>query len=116
MFRLVVVMSAIAFAVASTEADAQTRGRHSYHQQYRHGSWAGRPYAQPGFGLSIGVGTYPFGYFDAYRFDGFGHDPYRSGRFKVPDLLDDPYFQARQRYLDHQRASQSRNRRHWWKP
>ena len=65
-------------------------------------------YPSSSFGLSIGVGGYSgfgygygysgFGYPDPYRFDGYGYDPYRYGSFRMPDLLDDPYFIERNRY------------------
>ena len=61
-----------------------------------------------GLDIRIGVGTFPgygyypgfgaVGYLDPYRFDGFGYDPYRYGRFEAPDLLNDPYFRERYRY------------------
>ena len=65
----------------------------SHRSNYRHSR----------FGFGIGAGGYPgygysgFGYWDPYRFDGYGYDPYRYGRFRAPDLLDDPYIRARTR-------------------
>ncbi|MDG2224412.1 MAG: hypothetical protein P8L85_23725 [Rubripirellula sp.] len=56
------------------------------------------------FGMGVGVGSYPPynyprpGQFDPYRFDSYVHDPYRSGSFEAPDLLNDPYFRERHRY------------------
>lgn len=62
------------------------------------------PYPTSSRGLSIGVGSYPYynyprpGQFDPYRFDSYLHDPYATGRFEAPDLLNDPYFRERHRY------------------
>lgn len=56
------------------------------------------------FGMGIGVGSYPpYGYprpgqFNPHRFDSYLYDPYRSGSFEPPDLLNDPYFRERHRY------------------
>ncbi|KAA5547292.1 hypothetical protein FYK55_02535 [Roseiconus nitratireducens] len=62
------------------------------------------PYPTASSGISIGIGSYPYynyprpGQFDPYRFDNYVHDPYITGRFRAPDLLNDPYFRERHRY------------------
>lgn len=59
------------------------------------------------FGMGIGVGSYPPynyprpGEFNPYRFDSYIYDPYQSGSFEPPDLLNDPYFRERHRYDSH---------------
>jgi len=71
------------------------------------------PYPTTSSGISIGIGSYPYyryprpGNFDPYRFDNYVHDPYETGRFRAPDLLNDPYFRERHRY-----DSAFRSRRH----
>lgn len=62
------------------------------------------PRSTASLGFGVGIGSYPgygygFGgpsYFDAYRF--YGVDPWRTGRFRAPDLLDDPYFRAQNKF------------------
>ena len=74
-------------------------------------------YPSSPFGLGVGVGSgYPgYGYQNGYRglgygfvdprLDPFSYDPYRSGRFKAPNMLDDPYFDAQIRYQNRRRRS-----------
>ncbi|MCG8649651.1 MAG: hypothetical protein MI861_07450 [Pirellulales bacterium] len=54
-------------------------------------------YGAPGY-ISPG-----FGYAGRYPIDGYGYvyDPYLRGRFKAPDLLDDPYFRYQHKFDSH---------------
>ena len=116
MFRSLIAFAVFACILGCNEVRAQSRSRHSFHtghgatiQRYEAGRQYGRNYRgyrvqrpSSSFGFSIGIGGYPryggFGYFDPYRFDGYGYDPYRYGSFEAPDLLNDPYFRERYRY------------------
>ena len=123
MFRLLVLFATLAITLPLSEIQAQGRSHRSYHpghghlhgghgaviQRYEHGRRYGRSYKNyrgyrpsSSVGISIGFGGYPgyggFGYFDPYRFDFYGYDPYRFGSFEAPDLLNDPYFRERHRY------------------
>ncbi|TWT91984.1 hypothetical protein [Stieleria varia] len=114
MTRLLIILAAVA-TICCNEAQAQvffrggllqrefgTRGvdarRPQAPNRYR------TPYPTSSQGISIGVGSYPYynyprpGQFDPYRFDNYVHDPYATGSFKAPDLLNDPYFRERHRY------------------
>lgn len=68
------------------------------------------------FGMGIGVGSYPPydyprpGQFNPYRFDSYIYDPYQSGSFEAPDLLNDPYFRERHRYDSRFPGRRSRQR------
>jgi hypothetical protein len=107
MFRLLVALSAVVCAIECTSAHAQGR----WGKGFRTGanlsrySSSNRSYApSSAFGFSIGIGSYPpYGYprvgdFNPYRFDSYVYDPYRSGNFEAPDLLQDPYFREQHRY------------------
>jgi hypothetical protein len=67
------------------------------------------------FGMGVGVGSYPPynypypGQFNPYRFDSYLYDPYQSGSFEPPDLLNDPYFRERHRYDSHFPGRRYRN-------
>ncbi|MGI9473529.1 MAG: hypothetical protein ACR2NZ_18450 [Rubripirellula sp.] len=117
MFRSLMLFVAVAGCFHTTEARAQGRSYRSHGhsgqgatiQRYETGRQYGRSHKgyrsnrpSSSFGFSIGIGGYPgyggFGYFDPYRFDGYGYDPYRHGSFEAPDLLNDPYFRERHRY------------------
>lgn len=123
MFRLLILFVTFAVTLPLSEVAAQGRSHRSYHsghghmhsghgaviQRYDNGRRYGKRYnnyhsyrPSSSIGISIGIGGYPgyggFGYFDPYRFDFYGYDPYRFGSFEAPDLLNDPYFRERHRY------------------
>ena len=120
MVRVLAILVA-AILVTSSQADAQWLGRkwfggkrHSgakYHSPNKSIPPAPNryktPYPTTSSGISIGIGSYPYynyprpGSFDPYRFDNYVYDPYRSGSFRAPDLLNDPYFRERHRYDSH---------------
>ncbi len=93
MSRLLLALFVLAASVNVTAVQAQGYG-------YRTGS--GR-YLSNGYDMGYGYG-YPRGT-TGYRF-GYLYDPYASGSFRAPDLMDDPSFRAKQRvgrlfYSDH---------------
>lgn len=123
MFRILIIIVVSFSVLHCTQADAQlfgrrhqsTRGakiqRYDSRRQPVKAEQNFRSYrTSSGLNINIGIGTFPgygygyysgfgsFGYFDPYRFDGYGYDPYRYGSFEAPDLLKDPYFRERYRY------------------
>ena len=111
----------VTILVTSSQADAQWLGR-KWFGANRHSGAKFRsshkkippapnryrtPYPTTSSGISIGIGSYPYynyprpGAFDPYRFDSYVYDPYRSGSFRAPDLINDPYFRERYRYDSH---------------
>lgn len=112
MVRLLIVFVA-ATLFTSTNADAQLFGRkwfggrkHSSAKRPAPNNYR-TPYPTTSAGISVGFGSYPYynyprpGSFDPYRFDSYVYDPYRSGSFRAPDLINDPYFRERHRYDSH---------------
>jgi hypothetical protein len=110
MFRILAALFTLTCAFQCTDLQAQGRcGNGHYHRAY--GPSVQRDYPSTGFGITIGNSPayghpaygYPgwgYPYPSAYPFNGFdyGYDPYRYGSFQAPDLLDDPYFRARNRH------------------
>lgn len=87
MLRLVAVVT-ILFAVDCQGVQAQGRSHRGYSRPTPH---------------SFGVDRYghlDYGYAGPYPVYGFGYvqDPYQSGHFEAPDLLDDPYFRAQHKF------------------
>lgn len=69
------------FSVGASSADAQRWNRY------------GDSYGGYGWGTGYGIST-------AKPIAGspFLYDPYATGRFRAPDLMDDPYFRARHKF------------------
>lgn len=106
MFRFLILFSAILLCVDCTDVHAQ-QYRHQGHVRW----W--QPQSSR-LGFSIGarttgrdnyrdVGGIGFGNPNAYPFYGYGYvyDPYQTGSFRAPDLMDDPYFRAQHKYDSH---------------
>ncbi|WP_146524642.1 hypothetical protein [Novipirellula artificiosorum] len=102
MVRLFSALLALTLTVVSSSRDVSAQGR------YRGGghphSYSSRPaYRGGGMRMGIGIGSYrgygysTFGSVAPYGL-GYVNDPYQSGSFRVPDLLDDPYFIEQHRF------------------
>lgn len=120
MVRLLIVIFA-ATLITTSNADAQLFGRRWFggrkHSSAKHNAPKRStarapnnyrtPYPTTSAGISFGFGSYPYynyprpGEFDPYRFDSYVYDPYRTGSFRAPDLINDPYFRERYRYDSH---------------
>ena len=102
MLRLLIITSVSFIALHHNPAEAQIFGRWKNSsrgaklQRYESQVHSRRDRERSsrtssGLDIRIGVGTFPgygyypgfgaVGYLDPYRFDGFGYDPYRYGRF-----------------------------------
>ena len=99
MFRLVIIAAAISCTFGCTTANVQHHGHHSPSFETHYGSGNYGHHGRAGLGYP---GGYPFyGY-------GYVYDPYQTGRFKAPDLLNDPYFRAQHKYDSHFQGRRSR--------
>jgi hypothetical protein len=112
MFRSLLLVATILCAFDCSTAHAQRFGGKWFRGGGKQSKFRGPStrglFSQPSlFGFGISIGSYPSydyprpGGFDPYRFDNYVHDPYRSGSFEPPDLLNDPYFRERHRYDSH---------------
>ncbi|GAA5507701.1 hypothetical protein [Novipirellula caenicola] len=101
MFRLTFFLALTLGISLSSEVQAQNCPTHSHRHHWQ------SPASSPGFsmratqyhGRNHGDIHNPYG----YPFYGYGYinDPYQSGSFRAPDLLDDPYFNARHKFDSH---------------
>ena len=101
MFRIMITAVAAACALQC----APTQGQRHWHPSSRHASrpaqsgWFGfgsignAHRANPNFGQPGSIPHYGYDYI---------YDPYRSGRFKAPDLLlNDPFFRTQHKFDSH---------------
>ena len=105
MFRFITVAAAILCLLGCTTAHAQRHG-------YRSHSPSASVGVHTGAGHYANHGRVGLGYPGGYPFYGYGYvyDPYQTGRFKAPDLLNDPYFRAQHKYDSHFPGRHSRRR------
>lgn len=110
MLRSLLLVSCLTVACCST---ASGQG---YFQRYAAGNYSRSPSVSVfGIGTNTGAGHPPYVYFDPNGFNPYVYDPYTSGSFEAPDLLNDPYFRERHRYQSHfpRPARKSRGLRRW---
>ncbi|EMI16329.1 secreted protein [Rhodopirellula maiorica SM1] len=107
MFRLTFVLALTLGICHSSDVQAQNCRAHSHIHHYQPPAYSsGRATSSR---WVIGANEYhahhrgdirnPYG----YPFYGYGYiqDPYQTGSFRAPDLLDDPYFNARHKFDSH---------------
>ena len=99
----------ITFGATSALADGYAHGRRLHHQSYAGAPSAAIAVTSPYRGHGVGAGTtgtlgLTFGNGQAYPIYGYGgyyRDPYARGRFEIPDLANDPYYQWQYKFDSH---------------
>ena len=85
-----------------TVIHCSTASGQGYFQRHAAGNYSRSPSIGVfGIGTNTGAGYPPYVYFDPNGFNPYVYDPYTSGSFQAPDLLNDPYFRERHRYQSH---------------
>ncbi|GAA4473159.1 hypothetical protein [Novipirellula rosea] len=101
MFRLIFILAVTLWVSSTGEVQAQNYRSHSHSHRWQPQTTSSR------WGISAGQSSSryrgdisnPYG----YPFYGYGYvyDPYQTGSFRAPDLLDDPYFNAQHKFDSH---------------